>query len=70
MGKWHHLSLTISGGLLTAAIDGVQVASVTDNDPNYTIGIAGIEAGAVDVSAAWTGTSWPIVQYRRLTVTP
>jgi hypothetical protein len=70
VGKWHHLSLTIRGASLTGAIDGVQVASVTDNDPNYTTGIAGIEAGAVDANAAWTGTSWPIVQYRRLTVTP
>ena len=57
-----------SGATLTAAIDGRQVATVTDNDPNYTTGIAGIEAGAVDANGAWTGTSWPIVQYRRLTV--
>jgi Glycosyl hydrolase family 59/Concanavalin A-like lectin/glucanases superfamily len=70
VGKWHHLSLTISGASLTVAIDGIQVASVTDNDPNYTAGIAGIEAGAVDANGAWTGTSWPIVQYRHLTITP
>ena len=65
---WHNLSLTIQGATLTAAIDGAQVATVTDNDPNYTTGIAGIEAGAIDANGAWTGTSWPIVQYRRLTV--
>jgi hypothetical protein len=65
---WHNLSLTIQGATLTAAIDGAHVATVTDSDPNYTTGIAGIEAGATDVNSAWTGTSWPIVQYRRLTV--
>ena len=54
-----------SGATLTAAIDASQVATVTDNDPNYTTGIAGIEAGAIDTDGAWTGTSWPIVQYRR-----
>ncbi len=65
---WHNLSLTIQGTTLTAAIDGVQVATVTDSDPNYTTGIAGIEAGATAVNGTWTGASWPIVQYRRLTV--
>ena len=68
LDHWHNLSLTISGATLMAKIDGVLVATVTDNDPNYTTGIAGIEAGATDVNNAWTGTSWPIVQYRRLTV--
>ena len=48
VGQWHNLSLTISGATLTASIDGQQVATVTNNDPNYTTGIAGIEAGAVD----------------------
>jgi hypothetical protein len=66
--SWHTLSLSIHGATLTAAIDASQVATVTDNDPNYTTGIAGIEAGAIDSGGAWTGTSWPIVQYRRLTV--
>jgi O-glycosyl hydrolase len=66
--KWHNLSLTIHGATLTAAIDSRQIATATDNDPNYTKGIAGIEAGAVDANSAWTGTSWPVVQYRRLTV--
>jgi hypothetical protein len=58
---------------VTAVIDTNQVATVTDNDPNYTTGIAGIEGGAVlseDEDGAWTGTSWPVVQYRRLTITP
>ena len=68
VGSWHTLSLSIHGATLTAAIDASQVATVTDNDPNYTTGIAGIEAGAIDSGGAWTGTSWPIVQYRRLTV--
>jgi hypothetical protein len=68
VGKWHNLSLTVHGATLTVAIDRRQVATAIDNDPNYTKGIAGIEAGAVDANGAWTGTSWPVVQYRRLTV--
>jgi hypothetical protein len=68
LNTWHNLSLTIQGTTLTAAIDGHHVATATDNDPNYAKGIAGIEAGAVDANGAWTGTSWPVVQYRRLTV--
>jgi hypothetical protein len=68
VNAWHNLSLTIKGATLTATIDRALVASVTNSDPNYTTGIAGIEAGATDVNSAWTGTSWPIVQYRRLTV--
>src|SRR5450755_755033 len=70
VGKWHNLSLTILGASLTATIDSRQVATATDNDPNYTTGIAGIEGGAVDAGGAWTGRSWPVVQYRHLTVTP
>jgi hypothetical protein len=66
--QWHNLSLTIRGATLTAYIDARQVATATDNDPNYTTGIAGIEAGAVEANGAWTGTSWPVVQYRRLTI--
>jgi O-glycosyl hydrolase len=66
--NWHNLSLSIHGTTLTAAIDGNQIATATDNDPNYSKGIAGIEAGAVTANGAWTGTSWPVVQYRRLTV--
>jgi hypothetical protein len=31
--------------------------------------IAAIEAGATAAGGAWTGTSWPVVQYRGLTVT-
>jgi hypothetical protein len=68
VGQWHNLSLTIHANTLTAVIDAHQVATATDNDPNYTTGIAGIEAGAVQANGAWTGTSWPIVQYRRLTI--
>ncbi len=66
--QWHNLSLAVSGATLTASIDGQQVATVTNNDSNYTTGIAGIEAGAVENNGAWTGTSWPVVQYRHLTV--
>jgi len=69
-GTWHNLALTLSGSRLTAAIDGQQVGAVTDSDANYRSGLAGIEAGATAAGGAWTGTSWPIVQYRRLTVAP
>jgi O-glycosyl hydrolase len=70
VGTWHHLSLTINGATLTGSIDGQSIGSATDNDSNYTIGIAGIEAGAVDSGGAWTGTSWPSVQYKDLTMGP
>jgi Glycosyl hydrolase family 59/Concanavalin A-like lectin/glucanases superfamily len=68
VGTWHHVTLTISGATLTGSVDGQSIGSATDNDSNYTTGIAGIEAGAVDSGGAWTGKSWPIVQYRGLTV--
>jgi O-glycosyl hydrolase len=65
---WHNLALAVDRSTLTAAIDGQRVGSVTDNDANYRSGLAGIEAGATMAGGAWTGTSWPIVQYRRLRV--
>jgi hypothetical protein len=49
-------------------IDERRVGSATDTDPNYASGLAGIEAGATWSGGGWTGTSWPIVQYRRLRV--
>ena len=69
-GAWHNLALTVAGTALTARIDGQPVASATDADAHYATGIAGIEAGATEAGGAWTGTSWPVVQYRNLTVTP
>jgi hypothetical protein len=55
---------------LTANSDGQRVGSATDNDANYVSGIAGIEAGATEANGAWTGTTWPIVQYRHLAIAP
>lgn len=60
-GSWHRLSLTLSGGTLTAGIDGQQVGGVTDT--HFTAGPAGLEAGA------FTHT-WPGIQYSHLTVDP
>jgi O-glycosyl hydrolase len=70
VGSWHTLSLAVVGTALTARIDGQPVASAADADAHYATGIAGIEAGATQSGGAWTGTSWPVVQYRNLTVTP
>jgi hypothetical protein len=72
VGTWHRLALTVKGSTQSGSIDGRQVVSASDTDPNYVTGIAGVEAGATLNSAqnAWTGTSWPIVQFRDLTVLP
>jgi hypothetical protein len=67
-GTWHTVSLTTSGTVIRAGIDGHQVASVSDKDASYARGISGIEAGATEVPGAFTGTSWPIVQYTDLSV--
>ena len=68
-GSWHRLSLRMQGTAISAAIDGHTVGSATDADPNYTIGIGGIEAGGRLVNGAFSGTSRPIVQFRNLSVT-
>jgi hypothetical protein len=68
--RWHNLSLAARGSVLIAGIDGRRVGSARDGDRRYAQGIAGIEAGATVAGGAWTGTSWPVVQYRDLTVTP
>jgi hypothetical protein len=58
---WHNLSLTTSGDVITAAIDGTVVGSATDD--TYQTGPVGLEAGL--------GThNWPQVQYANLTVMP
>lgn len=59
-GRWHRLSLAMSGPRLTAAVDGHQVTAVSD--PAWRSGLAGIEAGAL------TGT-WPQADFRNLSVT-
>jgi hypothetical protein len=68
--RWHKLSLTAGGPVLTARIDGRVVGSARDGDRRYGTGIAGVEAGATLAGARWTGTSWPTVQYRNLSVIP
>ncbi len=60
-GTWHTLSLSMNGSSITASIDGNLVGSATDS--SFSAGLAGLEAGA------FTRT-WPIDQYRDLTVTP
>jgi O-glycosyl hydrolase len=42
-GKWHHLELSFQGSGITASIDGVAVARVTDSDHDH--GMAGIGTG-------------------------
>ena len=58
---WHTLSLTTSGNVITAAIDGTVVGSATDG--TYQAGPVGLEAGL-------GSHNWPQVQYSNLTVTP
>ncbi|MGH3394458.1 MAG: hypothetical protein ACRDPO_07185 [Streptosporangiaceae bacterium] len=59
--RWHHLSLSMSGDTITASVDGVQVANVTNS--TWTSGLAGLEAGAFS-------SAFPHVQYSHLSVTP
>ncbi len=58
---WHTLSLTTSGNVITAAIDGITVGSATDDA--YQAGPVGLEAGL-------GSRNWPQVQYSNLIVTP
>src|SRR6266536_890947 len=69
-GTWHNVSVRMQGTAITAAIDGQWVGSATDDDPNYTAGIGGVQAGAQFVNGAFSGTSWPVVQFHNLSVTP
>ncbi|HUZ25790.1 MAG TPA: hypothetical protein VMV07_18685 [Streptosporangiaceae bacterium] len=59
-GTWHRLSLSMSGSAITASVDRVRVAGVSDSA--RTSGPAGIEAGAFT-------SAWPRVQYSHLSVT-
>jgi hypothetical protein len=70
VGTWHTVALTVHGRRLTAAIDGRRVGSAVERSVGYGAGIAGIEAGGEAKHGIWTGTSWPVVQYRNLTITP
>lgn len=58
---WHDLSLTTSGNVITAAIDGTVVGSATDS--TYQTGPVGLETGL-------STHNWPQVQYSDLTVAP
>jgi Glycosyl hydrolase family 59 len=59
-GHWHRLSLSLAGPMISAAVDGHTVATVSD--ASWAAGPAGLEAGAFT-------ESWPRVQYSHLTVT-
>ncbi len=61
VGRWHRLSLAMSGTTIAAAVDGQPVATV--HDSAWAGGLAGIEAGA------FTDT-WPQAEYANLTVAP
>jgi hypothetical protein len=58
---WHTVSLSLKGSKLTGSIDGRPVGSA--NDSSYGKGAAGIEAGA------FSGGTWPLNEYRNLSVT-
>jgi hypothetical protein len=60
-GRWHRLSLSLSGAMISAAVDGHTVATVSD--ASWSAGPAGLAAGAFT-------ESWPRVQYSHLSVTP
>jgi hypothetical protein len=59
-GRWHRLSLSMSGHTITASADGDVVADLAD--AAWASGLAGLEAGAFS-------SSWPHVQYSHLSVT-
>jgi Glycosyl hydrolase family 59 len=59
-GTWHRLSLSMSGSLIRASVDGTTVATASDS--SWSRGAAGIEAGAFT-------DSWPRVQYSHLSIT-
>jgi hypothetical protein len=61
-GKWTALAIAVHGTTITAWAGGQQVATVTDNDPNYATGIPGIETDA------FRGT-WSSAQFKEFSVT-
>jgi hypothetical protein len=60
-GEWTALAIAVHGTTITAWVDGQQVATVTDNDPNYAIGIPGIETDA------FRGT-WSATQFKEFSI--
>ena len=55
-GKWTALAIAVHRTTITAWIKGQQVATVTDSDPNYATGIAGIETDAF--RGTWSSTQF------------
>jgi glycosyl hydrolase family 59 (putative galactocerebrosidase) len=61
-GQWTPLAIAVHGTTITAWVNGQQVATVTDDDPNYATGIPGIETDA------FRGT-WSPTQFKDFAVT-
>jgi len=55
-GKWTSLAIAARGTTITAWVNGRQVATVTDNDPNYATGIPAIETDAF--RGTWSPTQF------------
>jgi hypothetical protein len=61
-GKWTTLAIAAHGTTITAWVNGQQVATVTDNDPNYATGIPAIETDAFR-------NTWSPTQFKGFSVT-
>ena len=61
-GKWTALAIAVHGTTITAWVNGQQVATATDDDPNYATGIPGIETDA------FRGT-WSRTRFKGFSVT-
>ncbi len=61
-GNWTSLALQVKGTAIDAWVGGQHVATVTDNDPNYAAGPAGIETDS------FRGT-WSPAQFRDFAIT-
>jgi hypothetical protein len=68
--SWHAVALRVRGRTVTALVDGRAVAALGGQPRAYARGIGGIEAGAATAGSAFTGTAWPVVEYRGLSVAP
>jgi hypothetical protein len=66
--SWHAVAMRVRGDTVTALIDGRTVAALNAQPRAYAHGIGGIEAGAATDGNAFTGTAWPVVQYRGFSV--
>jgi len=55
-GKWTSLAIAARGTTITAWVNGRQLATVTDNDPNYATGIPAIETDAF--RGTWSPTQF------------